>query len=212
MELPKRQRQVLDFIERFLAGHGYPPTLREIGAALEIRSTNAVNDHLLALERKGLISRDRSRSRGIILQGKQPPPEADEPLPEVPLLGRIAAGLPLLAEENVERMLRVDRMFARRKEKLFALRVVGQSMIEDGILDGDILLVKAQNVAEQGAIVVARVDSEATVKRYYREEGRVRLQPANRNMEPIILSEEEGRDPSIQGVVIALFRNLTSPP
>jgi repressor LexA len=85
-------------------------------------------------------------------------------------------------------------------------------MIEDGILDGDILLVKAQNVAEQGAIVVARVDSEATVKRYYREEGRVRLQPANRNMEPIILSEEEGRDPSIQGVVIALFRNLTSPP
>jgi repressor LexA len=204
MELSPRQQQVLDFIEESLERQGYPPTLREIGRALGIRSTNAVNDHLKALERKGAISRDRSLSRGLALTDR----ETESGTVAVPLVGRIAAGVPLLAEENVERQLQVDASLVPRRAELFALRVVGESMIEDGILDGDVIVVRRQETAPQGATVVALVDGEATVKRFYREGDRIRLQPANRRLEPIYLSPEEGRETLVQGVVVGVIRQL----
>ncbi len=208
MELSPRQQEVLSFIERFLTDEGSPPTLREIGKALGIRSTNAVNDHLNALERKGAIHRHRSRSRGITLAD---PPARDESSGsvEVPLIGRIAAGIPLLAEENVERMVHVDASLAPRRTELFALKVVGDSMIGDGILDGDVIVVRRQQTARAGSIVVALVDGEATVKRFYKDRDVIRLQPANPDMEPILVRPEEGRDTLIQGRVITVLRQLT---
>jgi repressor LexA len=229
MELSQRQRQVLGFIEKFTRDNGYPPTLRDIGGALGIRSTNAVNDHLAALERKGALVRDRSRSRGISLPGARPgsrdvtggadddaAPIAfpgshrhrpDEPL-AVPLVGRIAAGLPLLAEENLDGHVTVDSRLVRQAGSHFALRVTGDSMIGDGILDGDILVVRAQDDAPDGTIVVALVDQEATVKRIFREPHRLRLQPSNPDMEPILVGEDEGRSAVVQGVVVSVMRRL----
>ena len=209
MDLPPRQRQVLEFIEKHLGDHGYPPTLREIGQSLSIRSTNAVNDHLLALEKKGRIFRDRSRSRGIALaEARESGAARSSGAIEVPILGRIAAGAPLLAEENVEGRLRVDSLFVSGTGRLFSLRVVGDSMIEDGIFDGDLILVRVSSVATQGQTVVALVDGQATVKRFYRDPEGIRLQPANSSMEPIRISESDGRETLIQGVVLAVFRSL----
>jgi len=211
MKLSPRQKQVFEFIQQFIASEGYPPTLRDIGRALGIKSTNAVNDHLKALERKGAIARDRSRSRGITVVGRRGAGGRGAGLPqtlEVPIVGRIAAGAPLLAEENVEGHVRVDPMFASGTGRLFALTVVGDSMIEEGIFEGDVLLVQAQNVADQGAIVVALVDFEATVKRFFRERDRIRLQPANSEMEPLYVSADEGKETLIQGVVKAVFRKV----
>ena len=206
MRLSPRQKQVLETIEKSIAHHGYPPTLREIGKALSISSTNAVNDHLKALERKGAIVRDRSRSRGISLPartGSQYQAGGGSRPVDVPILGRISAGLPLLAEENVEGSV---SLFRSPGSPLFALKVEGESMIEDGIFDGDILVVRAQNVAREGEIVVALVDGEATVKRLFREKDRIRLQPANREMAPIYVSADEGRETCVQGVVVGVMR------
>ncbi len=208
MKLSPRQTQVLAFIEEFIADEGYPPTIRDIGAALGIKSTNAVNDHLAALERKGAIMRGRSRSRGITIIYKEEREEERPTLSQIPILGRIAAGVPLLAEENVEGHVGVDPMFTGPGNSLFALNVVGDSMIEDGIHDGDVILVKQQSTAPAGAVVVALIDGEATVKRFYRERGRIRLQPANREMEPIYISEEDARETLIQGIVVSLFRKM----
>lgn len=208
MELSARQKEVLDFIRSHIEKRSYPPTLREIGAALGIKSTNAVSDHLNALVRKGFIMRDKSRSRSITIPDSGPGARTS-PMPyEVPVLGRIAAGLPLLAEQNVETTVQVDTTFARRPEGLFALRVVGDSMIEAGIFEGDLVLVRAQEMADQGQIVVALIDDEATVKRFYREPGRIRLQPANADMDPIYINESDGTVPAIQGIVKAVFRKL----
>ncbi len=227
MELSARQQQVLDFIEAFLADNGYPPTLRDIGKALGIKSTNAVNDHLAALERKGAISRDRSRSRGLsVVSGTGPgssartlagggplsragtAPALSSPTVRVPLVGRIAAGQPLLAEENLDGHVSVDTKLIRSTGRLFALRVTGDSMTGDGIFDGDILVVRAQDDASDGTIVVALVEQEATVKRLYREPGQLRLQPSNPAMGPILIREEEGRSAVIQGVVVSVLRRL----
>jgi len=235
VELSARQQQVLDFIERFLSENGYPPTLRDIGAGLSIRSTNAVNDHLAALERKGAIVRDRSRSRGISLPAVRagtpgraagtpgraagrlgaaagrPPASGPSPAPRllsIPLVGRIAAGVPLLAEENLDGRILIDPLFVHTSGGLFALRVTGDSMVGDGILDGDVIVVKAQEDAPDGTIVVALVEDEATVKRLYREEGRVRLQPSNPDMAPICVDEQSGRSAVVQGVVVSVLRRL----
>lgn len=212
VRLSPRQKQVLDTIEKSIADFGYPPTLREIGSALDINSTNAVNDHLKALERKGAIWRDRSRSRGISLtdrsRKKGERPDSFGGAFEVPILGRIAAGVPLLAEENVEGSVALDPMFQSSSAPVFALKVVGDSMIEDGIIEDDLIIVRAQSTARQGETVVALVDGEATVKRFYREEDRIRLQPANRDMEPIFILAEEGRETLIQGIVVGVMRHL----
>jgi repressor LexA len=200
--LTKRQRQVLSYIERSIEERGYPPTMREIGEHMSIRSTNGVNDHLKALERKGYIVREDLKSRTL-----RPVAPASRTL-EVPLVGRVAAGLPMLAVENHEDTLRVDRSLVGHAEGVFALRVTGESMILDGILDGDIVFVRQQETARAGEIVVALVDDEATVKRYYPEPDGIRLQPANDTMEPILLRADSGLDVRLVGVVVGVFRQV----
>ncbi|PIE66374.1 MAG: repressor LexA [Deltaproteobacteria bacterium] len=213
-KLTDRQRQALDFINHCIEDRGFPPTMREIGEHMGIRSTNGVNDHLKALERKGYLRRDYLKSRALRT--------ADSPqLVSVPLVGDVAAGQPVLAVEQAEETLRLDKALlggavsrqvpsSTRGDdgELFALRVKGESMIEDGIFDGDYVFVRRQPSARKGETVVAMVDDEATVKRFYPEQGRVRLQPANSEMAPIYVGEHEGRELSILGVVVGVYRRL----
>lgn len=201
-KLTKRQQQVLDVIHRSIEREGYPPTIREIGAKLSIKSTNAVNDHLKALERKGYLNRSESKSRALV------PVDTHEDMVEVPLLGRIAAGTPILAVENREDTVRIDRFFLGRSKEVFALRVVGQSMIGDGIHDGDFIFVRKQQHGATGEIVVAWIDGEATVKRYYPEGDRIRFQPSNPAMEPIYVAASDFRETQILGVVIGIYRKM----
>jgi len=201
-KLSKRQALVLDYIERSIADRGYPPTIREIAKHMGIRSTNGVTDHLKALERKGLISRDQARSRAI------QPVHLHGSWIDVPIIGRIAAGAPILARENIEDTVKVDSFFIGQHRKVFALRVVGESMIGDGIYDGDYIFVKKQATAEVGDIVVALIEDEATVKRYYPEADRIRFQPSNPDMEPIYVRRSDFRETMILGIVVGVFRKM----
>jgi repressor LexA len=201
--LTKRQKMVLDFIAESIEKRGYPPTLREIGAFMGIRSTNGVNDHLRALERKGHLTREDMKSRAL-----RPMKTATSATVEVPVLGRVAAGAPIFASENVEETLHVDRSMLGHAEETFVLRVHGDSMIETGILDGDYLFVKKQMVANRGQVVVALLGDEATVKYYYPERDYVRFQPANPDYAPIIVRREDLNPTQILGVVIGVYRKL----
>jgi repressor LexA len=201
-DLTGRQRQVFEFITRSIDERGYPPTLREIGAHMRIRSTNGVNDHLKALERKGWITREDLKSRALR------PVETSSLLLEVPIVGRVAAGQPLLAEENLEGTVKVDRFFIGQNREVFALRVKGDSMIEDGIHDGDFIFVRKQLTADKGDTVVAMIDGEATVKRYYPEGDVIRFQPANSNMDPILVRRRDFRSVNLIGVVVGVYRKL----
>ena len=228
-ELTERQQRVLSFIESQIRKHGYPPTIREIGRHLGIKSTNGVNDHLNALQRKGYIKRQDHKSRTLAivksanddaessprghakLVGLDEMQAANDELVEVPLLGRVAAGQPILAEENREDTVRVSSFFLGRghkQEKIFALRVVGESMIDDGIYDGDFLFVKKQGTARTGEIVVAMIEGEATVKRYFPEGDRIRFQPANARMEPIFVEKRSFRQTDILGIVVGVYRRV----
>ena len=199
-KLTKRQQEVLDYIRTCIADHGYPPTLRELGSQLGISSTNGVNDHLKALEKKGYLSRDEAKSRALV------PIDMEDNMVSVPLLGRIAAGAPILAVEHVEDTVKVDRFFLGNNSEVFALRVQGESMIDDGIHDGDFIFVKKQPRARPGEIVVAWIEEEATVKRYYPEGDRIRFQPANDNFEPIYVRADEFRETRIIGIVVGIYR------
>jgi repressor LexA len=208
-QLTDRQQMVLDFIQASIEQRGYPPTIREIGGHLQIKSTNGVNDHLKALVRKGYITREDMKSRAV-----RP---VDMPLKssavgnnmvEVPILGRIAAGQPLLAVEHIEDTVQVDSFFIGSGREVFALRVVGESMIDDGIHDGDYIFVRKQITANRGDIVVALIDDEATCKRYYPEGDRIRFQPANSTMEPIYVRRSEFKNTSILGVVVGVYRRM----
>ncbi|MGC4092389.1 MAG: transcriptional repressor LexA [Polyangiaceae bacterium] len=209
--LTKRQEQTLDFIRRSIEERGYPPTLREIGEYMGIRSTNGVNDHLRALERKGYLRREDMKSRALKLveDAAPPPPRAsEEELVEVRVLGRVAAGLPLFAEENVIDTIRVDRMLVRGGRDVFGLRVTGDSMIDAGILSGDYIFVKRQATAERGDIVVALIGDEATVKYYYPERDYVRFQPANAQMAPILVRATDFKSTMLLGKVVGVYRRL----
>jgi repressor LexA len=235
--LTERQLEVLRFIARQIEEQGYPPTIREIGEALDIRSTNGVNDHLKALERKGFLSRDPVKSRALIPThqaqealrpaGSSPTsrsgsglrdrnvvpliPRADRPgahLVEVPIVGRVAAGQPILAEERIEDTVQVDSFFLGTTKKVYGLRVQGDSMIGDGILPGDFIFVKKQLSADNGEIVVAMIDDEATVKRVYFEGDRVRFQPSNPRMAPIYVRQSDFKSTMILGVVVGVYRKL----
>jgi repressor LexA len=199
-KLTKRQQEVLDYIRSCISDNGYPPTLRELGSQLGISSTNGVNDHLKALERKGYLSRDGAKSRALV------PIDMEDNMVSVPLLGRIAAGAPILAVEHVEDTVKVDRFFLGNNSEVFALRVQGESMIDDGIHDGDFIFVKKQPRARPGEIVVAWIEDEATVKRYYPEGDRIRFQPANDNFEPIYVRADEFRETRIIGIVVGIYR------
>jgi len=223
--LTDRQAAVLEFIRDHIDDSGYPPTIREIGDHLGIKSTNGVNDHLKALERKGFLERQTGKSRalkplrtpdGELIVDEDPSAPEPASAPEqmagdahaVPMVGRIAAGAPVEAIESTEDFLRVGEGLVGRDDDLFALRVSGDSMIEDGIFDGDYIFVRRQKTAENGEIVAAMVDGDATVKRFYREDDRIRLQPANEAMEPIYVRARDGRVPQILGKVVGVFRQL----
>ena len=208
--LNPRQREILDFLREHKRTHAYPPTVREIGQAVGLSSSSTVQNHLNALEQKGYIKRDPTKSRTVEVVGVEA--ESQKVLPlntfRVPLVGRVAAGSPVLAEENIEDQITVGPEIGG-DESAYALRVHGDSMIEAGIFDGDIVVVKPQRDANNGTIVVARIENdltgehEVTVKRFYREAGRVRLQPENSTMEPIF-----SRDVTLEGTVVAVIRLL----
>jgi repressor LexA len=204
--LTHRQQQALDFISSCLEENGYPPTLREIGEHMGIKSTNGVNDHLKALERKGYLLREELKSRAL---RPVDAPESARKI-EVPILGRVAAGQPILAEENVIDRINVDRFFlgAYPSSEVFGLVVQGESMIEDGIFDGDYVFVRRQATAERGEIVVAMIEGEVTCKRYYLEGEKIRLQPGNAAMAPIYVHRADNRSFDILGRVVGVYRNL----
>ncbi|MFI5298098.1 MAG: transcriptional repressor LexA [Polyangiales bacterium] len=218
--LTHRQQMVLEYIKRSIVDRGYPPTLREIGAFMGIRSTNGVNDHLRALERKGYLTREDMKSRAL-RPALHPPGSVDEGpangnsagaederMVDVPVIGRVAAGLPILAEQNVVDTVRIDRMLVRGGKDIFALRVQGESMIEAGIHDADYIFVRKQPTANRGDIVVALLGDEATVKYYYPEKEHVRLQPANAAMAPIYVRMSDFRSSMILGIVVGVYRKI----
>lgn len=189
LELTERQKQILDFIIESIDNYGFPPSVSEIQDEFSFKSPNAVQDHLSALERKKYISRHSHKSRGIeILIHRAKQENGNGNTTEVPIVGRVSAGLPILAQENLEGVLTVDKILIKNPNNVFALRVKGDSMVNAGILDGDFVLVQQQPFANQGEIVVALVEDEATVKRFYKENNQIRLQPENENMSPIIVN------------------------
>ena len=207
VKLTKRQRQILEFIKEQIRTRGYPPSVREVGEAVGLRSSSTVHGHLMRLEEKGLIRRDPTKPRAIeVLDPEFQPEREPAPAPrrwvELPLVGRVTAGQPILAVESIEDVLPFPRELVGDGEA-FALRVKGDSMIEAGIFDGDYVIVRRQPTADNGDIVVALLGDEATVKRFYREGSYIRLQPENRYMEPIRV-----RDVQILGRVVAVFRRL----
>jgi repressor LexA len=203
-DLTPRQQRIVEFIRRTVQDRGYPPTVREIGEAVGLTSSSSVHAQLANLQRKGLLRKDPAKPRAIEVAGARPRGSAAV---TVPVLGRIAAGAPLLAEENVEDHVAVDAGLTGDEEH-FALRVAGESMIDAGILDGDLVVIRRQDVAEDGSIVAAQVpgpaEEEATVKRLHRRGRRVTLVPENPTMEPFDLPEG-GR---ILGQVVAVLRRL----
>jgi repressor LexA len=217
--LTDRQREILDFITGSIRERGYPPTLREIGLHFGIRSTNGVNDHLRALEKKGHLQREDLKSRalrpvlGAASRARADKQAADrrasDDIAEIPLVGRVAAGLPLLAVENVQDTVHIDRFFIGQTREVFALRVKGDSMIEDGIHDGDFIFVRKQLQANRGDTVVAMIGDEATVKRYYPEGDTIRFQPANASMQPILVKKRDFKSVNLIGVVIGVYRKMT---
>ena len=210
--LTERQRQILEFLTSYVDSHGYPPTVREIGEAVGLASPSTVHAHLANLERAGVLKRDPTKPRALELTSRReqppvPPARADD-VHRLPLVGEIAAGGPLLAEENVEDYLAVPEPLARGDGDEFLLRVTGDSMIQAGILDGDYVVVRRQPEARNGEIVAALVGAdesadEATVKTFYREDGRVRLQPENDALEPIYADHVH-----VLGKVTGVFRRL----
>ena len=236
--LTQRQQMVLDFIRQSITDRGYPPTLREIGTQMGIRSTNGVNDHLRALERKGYLTREDMKSRALrpvrleseplfgrsrYEGGRGEPssdgaglhpaalgavPANDDELIEVNILGRVAAGMPLFADEQVIDTVRIDRGLLRGGREIFGLRVQGDSMIDAGIFSGDYIFVKKQLTAQRGEIVVALIGDEATVKYYFPEKDYVRFQPANKSMAPILVRAVDFRPTMLLGVVVGVFRRV----
>ncbi len=220
--LTQRQRQALQYISDCLSDRGYPPTLREIGEHMGIRSTNGVNDHLKALERKGYLMREELKSRALRPLGDVEEPQStrapasestdnrrgDEM--EIAILGRVAAGEPILAEENVIDRVVVDRYFlgAVKAKEVFGLVVRGESMIDAGIFNGDYIFVRKQNTASEGEIVVVMIEGEATCKRFYHEGDRVRLEPANSTMNPIYVHRDDFRSVDVLGKVVGVYRRL----
>lgn len=201
-DLTKRQRDILDYIIECVRERGLPPTIAEIGEEFGIASTNGVNDHLVALEKKGFIERS-SKARGILITDKAAVNLYQSEVGVLPLVGSVAAGQPILAEENIEGHVAVDAQLAQ--SNAFCLRVRGDSMIEDGILDGDIIIVDQSRRPRTGDVVVALVEDEATVKHYYPHGATIELRPANAAMETMLFP---ARDVSLQGVVVALQRSL----
>lgn len=204
MKISKRQQDILDFIKDEVRSKGYPPSVREIGEAVGLASSSTVHGHLARLESKGYIRRDPTKPRAIeVLEFE------DDSIPRqntvnVPLVGKVTAGLPISAIENIEEYFPLPEQLVPADSNVFMLEIVGDSMIEAGIHDGDYVIVRQQQTANNGEIIVAMTEEdEATVKRYFKEKDFFRLQPENSNMEPILL-----KDVSILGKVVGLYRQV----
>lgn len=214
-KLSKRQQSIYEYICSYTKDHGYPPSVREIGSAVGLASPSTVHMHLKALEEKGYIKRDSKKPRTIEVVPEESAAsdhgtkrvdvheDVDKNVIQLPLVGRVAAGLPILAEQNVEEVLTLPTSIVGDASS-FILRVRGQSMINAGIFDGDYIVVKEEHEAHNGEIVVALIDDSATVKTFYKEDGHVRLQPENDAMEPIYAD-----NPTILGRVTALIRSIS---
>jgi repressor LexA len=202
MDLTKRQQEIFDFIKRYSAKYGYPPTVRDIGKAVGLASSSTVHAHLSNLERIGLLRRDPSKPRAIELLDRAAAGVRSFVRPGLPLVGQVAAGQPVLAEENIEDYVQTPS-FAGGEDGEYLLRVRGDSMRDAGILQDDLVVVRSQEVAEDGDIVVALVGEEATVKRFFQEADHVRLQPENDSMEPI-----RAREVRVLGKVVGLMRSI----
>lgn len=199
--LTNRQKEVLEFIARFTDENGYPPTVREIGDHFDI-SLRAVQDHIAACQKKGYLSQCQKRSRSIrVLKNEEGVSETKAFISRIPLLGTVAAGKPLLSEENIDGYVTIAEPFVRPGKTYFALRVRGSSMINAGILEGDLAIIEKADVASEGQIVVAVVDNAITLKRFYREENRIRLQPENPDFQPIYTN-----DAHLAGIMVGLVR------
>ncbi|HEU4978863.1 MAG TPA: transcriptional repressor LexA [Solirubrobacteraceae bacterium] len=214
MDLTKRQQEIFDFIKRYSAKYGYPPTVRDIGKAVGLASSSTVHAHLANLEKLGLLRRDPSKPRAIELLdrvGRDVGSAVETAVDNVrsildrglPVVGQVAAGQPVLAEENIEDYVQVPPI-AGGEDGEYVLRVRGDSMKEVGILEGDYVVVRPQETASDGEIVVALVGEEATVKRFFREQDHIRLQPENVAMEPI-----RSKDVRVLGRVVGLFRSVS---
>jgi repressor LexA len=214
VDLTKRQQEIFDFIKRYSAKYGYPPTVRDIGKAVGLASSSTVHAHLANLEKLGLLRRDPSKPRAIELLdrvrgdvGSAVGSAVENALgvlrPGLPLVGQVAAGTPILAEENIEDYVQVPAI-AGGEDGEYVLRVRGESMKNAGILGGDFVVVRPQETASDGEIIVALVGEEATVKRFFRESDHIRLQPENETMEPI-----RSKEVRILGRVVGVFRSVT---
>ncbi|MDY6843165.1 MAG: transcriptional repressor LexA [Thermodesulfobacteriota bacterium] len=201
-DLTNRQQEIFQHIKDTIKQRGYPPSLREIGKAMEISSLEGVRCHLNALEKKGYIKRNSTHRSIVIPAGSETVRADNEETVRIPLLGKIAAGTPILAEQNIEDWIPLPRFLVKSTRGLFMLKVKGDSMREAHILNGDLIVARHQVDAENGEVIVAVIDGEATVKRFYRESDQVRLQPAHPGYEPIILK----RNFQICGKVIGLVR------
>jgi len=200
--LTHKQQEILDCIKQHLRAKGYPPSVREIGQVVGLSSSSTVHFHLGKLEALGLIRRDPTKPRAIEIMDEAP--WRNQKMIPVPLVGRVAAGQPILALENIEETYPLPAELVDNAENVFMLTISGESMINAGILDGDYIVVKEGSTAENGDIVVALIDGEeATIKRFYREKNRIRLQPENDTMEPIY-----AQNVSIIGKAIGLFRKI----
>jgi len=203
MDLTKRQQEIFEFIKRYSAKYGYPPTVRDIGKAVGLASSSTVHAHLANLERIGLLRRDPSKPRAIEMLDRAAAGVRGFVRPGLPLVGQVAAGQPVLAEENIEDYVQTPA-FAGGDDGQYLLRVRGESMRDVGILPGDLVVVRPQETATDGDIVVALVGEEATVKRFFKEPDHVRLQPENSSMKPI-----RSREVRVLGKVVGLMRSIS---
>ncbi|MCB8816293.1 transcriptional repressor LexA [Desulfosporosinus shakirovi] len=201
-DLSQRQTNILEFIKQEIRKKGYPPAVREIGEAVGLLSSSTVHGHLQTLEDKGYIRRDPTKPRAIEILDSSSEALEMKKVVQVPIVGRVTAGQPILAVENIEGTFPLSADFVRH-DNIFMLRVQGESMIGAGILDGDYIIVRQQSDARNGEIVVALIGDEATVKRFFKERTLIRLQPENPSMEPIY-----SQDVSILGKVVGVFRTL----
>ncbi|MCW1928253.1 transcriptional repressor LexA [Bhargavaea beijingensis] len=202
-KMSKRQEAILTFIKEEVRAKGYPPSVREIGEAVGLASSSTVHGHLARLENKGLIRRDPTKPRAIeILEAGDTIPKAS--VLQVPIVGKVTAGQPITAVENIEEYFPLPDQYGSSDDQLFMLEIMGESMIEAGILNGDYVVVRQQSTANNGEIVVAMTEEdEATVKRFFKEDGHFRLQPENASMDPIIVDQV-----SILGKVVGVYRHV----
>ena len=198
MENKDKQTEIYEFLKLYTENKGYPPSVREICEAVSLKSTSTVHGHLKRLEKKGLIKRDPTKPRALeIVELNGPKRE----MINIPIVGKVTAGVPILATENIEDTFPIPIDYVKHNNELFMLRVSGESMINAGINNGDLAIIQKEDCAENGDIIVALIENEATIKRFFKEKDHIRLQPENDTMDPIIV-----QDCSILGKLVGLFR------